>query len=45
MGMMGVALGIQQQFDEAKWKEASLGDIFAIHGPPFVIRWFMIMSN
>ena len=44
-GHDGVARGTQQQYDEAKWKEAGLGDIFAIHRPPFVIRWFMIMSN
>ena len=44
-GMMGVGRGTQQQWGEARVKEASLEDLVTIHRPPFVIRWFMVTSH
>lgn len=45
MEMMEVGLGTWQQYNKAKSKEATLGDIFIIHRLPFVVRCLMIMSH
>ena len=39
MGLMGVALGTQQLYEEAKVEGGRLGDISMMGRPPFVIGW------